>query len=200
MTKTLEALFDLASPNVYFAWRALPPILARTQATLSATPVLLGGMFKLAGNQSPMAAFAHVKGKSAYDMLEIRRFIDKHRLAQFRWNPAFPMNTLAPMRALVGAGRLGVAAPAREALLAAMWEQEQNLADGDILKAVLDGAGLNGAAILALTQDASVKEELATNTARAVERGAFGLPTFFIGDEMFFGKERLGQIEEMLCA
>jgi 2-hydroxychromene-2-carboxylate isomerase len=198
MTKTLEVLFDLASPNVYFAWRALPPLLARTGAKLIVTPVLLGGIFKLAGNQSPMAAFANVKGKSAYDMLEIRRFIEKHALTAFRWNPAFPMNTLLAMRALIGAERMGVAASAREALLAAMWEQEKNLADKDVLKSVLDAAGLDGAAILALTDDPSVKEALAADTTRAVERGAFGLPTFFIGEEMFFGKERLGQIEDML--
>lgn len=199
MTKTLEVLFDLASPNVYFAWRALPPVLARTGARLAVTPVLLGGIFKLAGNQSPMAAFANVKGKSAYDMLEIRRFIEKHALTAFRWNPAFPMNTLLPMRALIGAERLGAGASAREALLAAMWEQEKNLSDKGVLQSVLDAAGLDGEGVLALTDDPSVKEELAANTAHAVERGAFGLPTFFIGAEMFFGKERLAQIEEMLA-
>lgn len=200
MTKTLEVLFDLASPNVYFAWRALPPILARTGAALSVTPVLLGGLFKLAGNQSPLTAHANVKGKSAYDMLEIRRFIAAHRLDAFRWNPAFPLNTLTAMRALVAAERLGVAQAAREALLAAMWEGEKNLAETSVLEAVLKDAGLDGARLLALTQDASVKAELAANTERAVERGAFGLPTFFIGDEMFFGKERLPQIEAMLAA
>ena len=198
MAGTLEFLFDLASPNVYFAQRALPPLLARTGAALNVTPVLLGGIFKLAGNQSPMTAFAGVKGKSAYDLLEINRFITKHRLTAFRWNPAFPMNTLQPMRALVAAGRMGVEAQAREALLAAMWEDERNLADADVLRATFDRAGLDGAALLALAQEQSVKDELAANTSRAVERGAFGLPTFFVGDEMFFGKERLAQVEEML--
>ncbi len=200
MTKTLEVLFDLASPNVYFAWRALPPVLERTGAALTVTPVLLGGLFKLTGNQSPMAAFAGVKGKPAYDMLEIRRFIAAHRLDAFRWNPTFPMNTLAPMRAAVAAGRLGQAETAREAMLRAMWEEEKNIADTAVLSAVLDAAGLDGAAILALTQDPAVKEELSANTTRAAERGAFGLPTFFVGEEMFFGKERLGQIEAMLSS
>lgn len=199
MTKTIEVLFDLASPNVYFAWRALAPIVARARARLAVTPVLLGGIFKLAGNQSPMAAFAQVKGKSAYDMLEIRRFIERHGLTTFRWNPAFPMNTLQAMRVLVAAERMGAGDAAREALLAAMWETEQNLADAATLSAALDAAGLDGAALLALAQDQSVKDELAANTARAVDRGAFGLPTFFIGEEMFFGKERLGQVEEMLA-
>ena len=117
MTKTLEVLFDVASPNLYLAWRALPEVLTRTNATLVATPVLLGGLFKLTGNQSPMTAFAGVKGKSAYDMLEIRRFITRHALRRFRMNSRFPVNTLTAMRAIVAAGRSGGAAKAEEEAL-----------------------------------------------------------------------------------
>ena len=98
MARTLEFLFDFASPNGYFAYRARPPILARTGAKLAITPVLLGGLFKATGNQAPMIAFAGVKGKLAYDTLEIRRFIGRHGLAKFKMNPHFPVNTLALMR------------------------------------------------------------------------------------------------------
>ena len=199
MTKTLEVLFDVASPNLYLAWRALPEVLTRTNATLVATPVLLGGLFKLTGNQSPMTAFAGVKGKSAYDMLEIRRFITRHALRRFRMNSRFPVNTLTAMRAIVAAGRSGGAVKAEEALLRAMWEDDRDVGDPAVVAAVLDEAGLDGAAFVAAATDPSVKEELAANTANAVDRGAFGLPTFFVGDEIFFGKERLGQVEEALA-
>ncbi|MBY0420689.1 MAG: 2-hydroxychromene-2-carboxylate isomerase [Parvularculaceae bacterium] len=200
MTKTIEALFDVASPNVYLAWRALPAMLRRTGAELTVTPVLLGGLFKLTGNQTPFTAFAGVKGKLAYDMLEMRRFIERHKLSKFRMNTAFPQNTLLPMRTIVAASRRGAGPRAQEALLAAMWEDDRKIDDPGELSAVYDAAGLPGAELLAAAQEQDVKDELAANTAQAAERGAFGLPTFFVGGEMFFGKERLGQIEEMLAA
>ncbi|MBC7167354.1 DsbA family protein, partial [Phenylobacterium sp.] len=123
MAKTLEFLFDFGSPNVYLAWKALPPILRRTGASLKVTPILLGGLFKLTDNRSPVEAFAGVKGKLAYENLETQRFVARHGLSAFRMNPHFPVNTLLIQRGLVAAGRAGVAEAYREAVLAAMWEQ-----------------------------------------------------------------------------
>lgn len=200
MARRLDFIFDFASPNAYLAYRALPPILERTGAELTIVPCLLGGIFKLCGNAAPWLKYKDVKGKNAYAMLEMRRFIDRHGLVQFRMNPFFPPNTLLLMRGLVAAEEAGVKEPYVEAGLAAMWEEERNLSDPAAIAEVLAAAGLDGERLLARARDQDVKDRLAANTQTAVDRGAFGVPTFFIGDEMFFGKERLAQIEEMLAA
>lgn len=199
MAKRLDFIFDFASPNAYLAYRALAPILARTGAELNIVPCLLGGVFKLCGNAAPWLKYKDVKGKNAYAMLEMRRFVDRHRLVKFRMNPHFPPNTLILMRGLVAAEEAGVKAPYVEAGLTAMWEEEKNLSDPAVIAEVVAAAGLDAERLLARAGEQAVKDRLAANTQAAVERGAFGIPTFFISDEMFFGKERLGQIEEMLA-
>lgn len=200
MAKTLEFLFDFGSPNVYLAWKALPPILRRTGASLKVTPILLGGLFKLTDNRSPVEAFAGVKGKLAYENMETQRFVARHGLSAFRMNPHFPVNTLLIQRGLVAAGRAGVAEAYREAVLAAMWEQGLKMDDPAVVAQVLDAAGLDSRALLEATQDPAVKAELMAATEAAAARGAFGAPTFFVGAEMFFGKDRLGQVEAELAA
>ena len=198
MAKRLEFLFDFASPNCWLAYRALPAVLARTGARLEIEPVLLGGLFKATGNQSPMTAFAAVTGKLAYENLEMRRFIAHHALTRFRMNPHFPVNTLSLMRGLVAARLSGQGDAYLEAGLKGMWEEGLALGDPAVLQARLDSAGLDGAGLLAAAQTPEVKAALAEATERAVARGAFGLPTFFIGQEMYFGKERLAQVEQDL--
>jgi 2-hydroxychromene-2-carboxylate isomerase len=198
MERTLEFLFDVASPNAYLAGKALPPLLARTGAALHLTPVLLGGIFRATGNQAPMLAFAGVKGKLPYEMLEMQRFIARHSLTRFSMNPHFPVNSLLMMRGYLAAGDRQ--ALYLDAVMAATWEDGRNTADPEVLTAVLDAAGLDGAAILARTQDDAVKQGLVAATQDAVARGVFGIPTFFVGGEMFFGKERLGQVEEALAS
>jgi 2-hydroxychromene-2-carboxylate isomerase len=199
MAKTLEFIFDFASPNAYLAWRVLPGLLERTGAELAVTPCLLGGLFKLTGNQAPFVAFAGVKGKMDYEMLETRRFIERHGLERFRMNPHFPMNTLLPMRALVAAQADGRERPFVEAVLSAAWEDGEKIDDPAVLTAALDRADLPGAELLARTGDPAVKQRLLDNTQGAADRGAFGIPSFFVGGELFFGKERLGQVEEALA-
>lgn len=200
MAATVEFLFDFGSPNAYLSWRALAPILARTGARLELRPVLLGGLFKLTNNRSPMEAFGEVKGKLAYENLETRRFVARHGLAAFQMNPHFPVNTLLIMRGLVAAQRAGVAEAYVEAVLAAMWEQGLKMDDPAVVAEVLTAAGLDAQGLLAATQDPAVKGELMAATEAAAARGAFGIPTFFVGEEMFFGKDRLGQVEEALSA
>ena len=200
MTKTLELLFDFASPNVYLAYRALPPILERTGAQLIVTPCLIGGLFKLTGNRAPFEAFAGVKGKMAYEMKEIERFIKRYRIAKFRMNPHFPVNSLMLMRGLVAAQPLGLAAPYIEAGLQATWEEGLDISDAATLAKRLTAAGLDAEGLLTQAQTPEVKQRLVDLTQAAADRGAFGLPTFFVGGEMYFGKERLAQIEEALAA
>ena len=159
-------------------------------------PCLLGGIFKATGNVAPGVAFAAVKGKLDYEMLEIRRFIAKHGIDKFRFNPNFPVNTLMLMRGFVAAREAGVEAAYLEMGLKGLWEEGLKLDDPEILARRIDSAGLNSASLLAAAQTDRVKLKLADNTAAAVARGVFGVPTFFVGDDMFFGKDRLAQVEE----
>ena len=199
VTKSLELIFDFGSPNAYLCMKALPELLDRTGADLVITPCLLGGIFKATGNQAPGVAFSGVKGKLDYEMLEMRRFIEAHGLAAFRFNPHFPVNTLLLMRGQIAAQRMGVGEAYLETMLKGMWENGLKLDDPAVFVATANGAGLDGAALLAATGDPEVKGELVANTEAAVARGAFGIPTFFVGSEMFFGKERLGQVEAELA-
>lgn len=196
MSATIEFIFDFGSPNAYLAYRALPPILERTGARLAISPCLLGGIFKATGNQAPGVAFAGVKGKLDYETLEMRRFIARHAIDRFRLNPHFPVNTLMLMRGLVAAREAGEEAAYLEMGLQGLWEEGLKLDDREVLARRIDEAGLNSASLLAASQTDRVKLKLADNTAAAVARGVFGIPTFFVGEEMFFGKERLGQVEE----
>jgi 2-hydroxychromene-2-carboxylate isomerase len=199
MTKIIDFIFDFGSPNAYLAWKVLPGIAARHGAEVRLIPCLLGGIFKLTGNQAPMIAFGGIKGKMDYEMLETRRFIEAHGLTAFRFNPHFPVNTLLLMRGMVAAQRAGVGPAYLDAMLKGMWEEGLKLDDPEVFVAAADTAGLDGAALLAATGDPEVKAELAANTDAAVARGVFGIPTFFVGDEIFFGKERLGQVEAELA-
>ena len=200
MTKTVEFIFDFGSPNAYLAYTVLQDIARRTGAQVLLTPCLLGGIFKITGNQAPMTAFGGIQGKLAYEALETKRFVAKHQLDRYQFNPHFPVNTLLIMRGLVAARRLGVEQAYLDTVMAAMWERGLKMDDPQVVAAALAEAGLDAMAILEATQDPDVKAELMANTERAAARGAFGIPTFFVGDEMFFGKERLGQVEEELAA
>jgi 2-hydroxychromene-2-carboxylate isomerase len=199
MTKRLEFIFDFGSPNAYLAYRALPPILARTGAELVITPCLLGGLFKLTDNRPPLVAFAGVKGKVEYEKLEIKRFIAKHGLTKFRMNPHFPVNTLMLMRGLVAARLRGEEAAYLEMGLQGLWEEGLKLDDKDVLARRIGEAGLDAERLLEDAQRPEVKQSLVETTDAVARRGAFGIPTFFVGDEMFFGKERLAQVEEELA-
>ena len=197
---TLDFIFDFGSPNAYYSYKVLPAILKRTGADLVIHPVLLGGIFKITGNQPPMLAFGGVKGKLEYEMLESKRFAEKHQLNDFVFNSHFPVNTVSIMRGLVAAQELDCEQQYVEVVLSAMWEQSLKMDDPEVMAAALKDGGLDAEAIMALIQTDAIKEKLKDNTQAAADRGVFGIPTFFVGDEMFFGKERLGQVEEQLVA
>lgn len=199
MSKKLEFLFDFGGPNSYLAHKVLPDLCARTGAEAVYTPILLGGLFKLTNNQAPLIRYAETPAKRNYEMLEFDRFVKAHNIP-FRMNPHFPINSLHLMRGAVAAQHLGCFMPYVEAIMAAMWEKEINVGDPDAVRSVLDNAGLDSAALLAKADDPDVKAELVANTDKAAERGAFGVPTFFVGTEMFWGKERMGQVEDALAA
>ena len=188
--------FDFGSPNAYLAYRVMPGLLARAGATLKLVPCLLGGLFKATGNVAPMVQFAAVPAKLAYERREMERFIAAHGLNKFRRNPHFPVNTLLLMRGAVAAEADGQLDRYVEAGLVAMWEDGLNMSEPDVFVAVFDKAGLDGKALLARTQEQAIKDKLSRNTQAAVEHGAFGIPTFLVGDELYFGKDRLRDVED----
>ena len=191
--------FDFASPNAYLAHRVIPGIEARTGRRFHYVPVLLGGLFKLSGNQAPMLAFAGVPNKLAYERREMARFIEKHGLTAFRMNPHFPVNTLALMRGAVAAEAEEVFEPYVEAMFHYMWEEPRKLDDPAVLGETLAEAGLPAERLIARAQEQPVKDRLLANTQQAYESGAFGIPSFLVGDELWFGKDRLPDVEEALA-
>lgn len=199
MPKTLEFILDFGSPNAYLAMKVLPALIERTDATLVITPCLLGGIFKATGNKPPMLQYAEAPAKMAYEHLEMQRFIAAHGLNKFKMNPHFPVNTVMLMRGAVVAADEGILPAYVDAMLAAMWEDGLKMDDAEVFASTLSARGFDGAAILARTQEPAIKAALIANTEGAVARGVFGIPTFFVDSEMFFGKDRLGQVEAALA-
>ena len=197
---TAQFLFDFGSPNAYRCYEVLPQITFRTGVAFESVLILLGGLFKLTNNRSPAEAFAGIAHKRAYDTLEVQRFLAKHQLSKFRMNPFFPVNTLMIMRGAVTAQKLGCFENYVDVVYSCRWERNLNMADVEVAGKALATAGLDAKAILSLTQDAKVKERLGANTQETFERGAFGSPTFFVGKEIYFGKNRLREVEEDIVA
>ena len=192
----VQFLFDFGSPNAYLSHKVIPGIEQRTGTRFEYVPVLLGGLFKLTGNRSPAEAFAGIKNKPEYGRLETERFVKKHGLSAYRFNPHFPVNTLQIMRGAVAAQVEGCFEPYVEAMYAEMWERQSKLDDPVAIAAALKQAGLDGERLMSRINDPQVKQALLSNTQTAFERGAFGSPTFFVNDEIYFGKDRLAELEE----
>lgn len=192
--------YDFGSPNAWFAHRVIPGIEARTGAKFRYVPVLLGGLFRLTNNQAPMVAFAGIPAKTAYMRREMERFIARHSLHQFAMNPHFPVNTLMLMRGAVAAQHADVHEAYVEAMFTGMWETGLKLDDPAVLGQALAEAGLPAERLFALAQDQTVKDQLVANTQMAFEAGAFGIPSFLVGEELYFGKDTLGEIEAALAA
>jgi len=197
VAKSFEFVFDFGGPNSYLAYKMLPDLCARTGAEVVYVPILLGGLFKLTNNQAPMMRYAETPAKQKYEMLEFQRFVKAYAIP-FKMNPRFPLNTLYVMRGAIAAQRLACFAPYMDAVMAAIWYDGADMGDLNVVRDVLDKAGLDSAALLALADNPEVKANLVANTEAAAKRGAFGVPTFFVGEEMFWGKERLGQVEAAL--
>jgi 2-hydroxychromene-2-carboxylate isomerase len=190
--------YDFGSLNAYLAWRLLPEIEQRTGARFEQIPVLLGGIFKATGNRSPVEAYAGVPAKLAYEFREIDRFVARHGLDEFKMNPHFPVNTLTLMRGAVAAEEMELDEAYVAAIFHFMWEDPRKLDDPDVLEAALEESGLPAEELLELAADQSIKDQLVANTREAVELGVFGLPSFIVGGELFFGKDRLREVEEAI--
>jgi 2-hydroxychromene-2-carboxylate isomerase len=202
MTNRVELVFDFVSPNAYLIWWPLRELVNRYEAELDVIPVFLGGMHKLTGNAPPMIRDAEVKGKNEYAMLEMNRFITRHGLGKYRLHPQFPFNSITLQRMLFAADQDGRGVQFVDGLLRPIWEDGLDITSPEAIGAAINEAGFDAADLFARAQTDAVKQGLVANTDAAVARGAFGIPTMFVGPkgegEMFFGKERLGQIEELL--
>lgn len=200
MPHRVELVFDFVSPNAYLVWWPLRELLDRYEASLDVVPVFLGGMHKLTGNAPPMIRDAEVKGKNDYAMLEMQRFITKHGLTKYRLHPQFPFNSILLQRMLFAACEDGRGVQFADGLLRPIWEEGLDISSLEAIGAVVAAAGFDAADLFARAQSDPVKQGLIASTEAAVARGAFGIPTMWVdGTEMFFGKERLGQIEELLA-
>jgi 2-hydroxychromene-2-carboxylate isomerase len=193
-----QFLFDVGSPNAFLSHEAIPAIEKRLGVSFEYVPILLGGVFKATNNKSPAETLAGIKNKREFQAIETERFIKRFHVAPYVFNPFFPVNTLNLMRAAIAAELEGVFAPYVEAAFHHMWREPKKMDDPEVAAKALDASGLDGAKLLARGQEPDVKARLIANTQDAVERGAFGSPTFFVGTEMFFGKEQLRDVEDMI--
>jgi 2-hydroxychromene-2-carboxylate isomerase len=191
-----EFLFDFGSPNAYLSHLVIPSIEQRMGRQFKYVPILLGGVFRLTNNKSPIENFKDVKNKLEFQRVEMRRFVKRHGITTFQMNPFFPVNTLQLMRGAVAAELEGVFMPYVNAMFRSMWAEPKKMDDLEVFRACLKEAGLDAELLLRRVQDDDVKSRLLANTQNAVDRGVFGSPSFFVGDELFFGKDQLRDVEE----
>ena len=193
-----QFLFDFGSPNAFLSHEAIPAIERRTGVKFEYVPILLGGIFKATNNKSPAETLAGVKNKPEFQQIETERFIKRFHVKPYTWNPFFPVNTLHLMRAAVAAQLEGVFEKYVEAAFHHMWVEPKKMDDPEVAMKAFTSSGLDAARLFARAQESDVKSKLIDNTQKAVERGAFGSPTFFVGREIFFGKEQLREVEELI--
>lgn len=196
----VEFLFDFGSPNAYLSHLVIPEIEKRQGVKFDYIPVLLGGVFKLTNNRSPVESNAGIRNKPEYQQLETARFVRRHGITRYKMNPHFPVNTLAIMRGAVAAKKLDLFERYVDEVYRHMWAEPKKLDDPAVLRAALLESNLPAERLFELVQTQEVKDELMAETQRAVERGTFGSPTFFVGDEIYFGKDRLRDVEEAIAA
>ncbi|QHG23292.1 2-hydroxychromene-2-carboxylate isomerase [Pseudomonas sp. DTU12.1] len=195
MNKTLEFFFDLGSPTTYLAYTQLPGICAETGSQLVYQPILLGGIFKATGNASPIT----IAAKGRYMLQDLARYAKRYGVP-LKFNPHFPINTLTLMRAVTG---IQLRQPERfidfiDCLFRALWVDGRNLGDPAVVAAVLAEHGFDPAQVLELAQDEAVKDALKHKTEEAIARGVFGAPSLFVGQQLFFGQDRLDFVREAL--
>jgi 2-hydroxychromene-2-carboxylate isomerase len=196
----VEFMFDFGSPNAYLAALVIPDIEKRTGVKFDDVPVLLGGIFKLTNNRSPAESLRGVKNKPEYAEIETQRFIRRHGVTTFRKNPFFPVNTLQLMRGAVAAQFEGMFEPYCRAAWHHMWEDPKKLDDPQVAREAFLSSNIDYDRLSARAQESDVKNRLIALTQNAVDRGAFGSPTFFVGEDMFFGKDQLRDVEEAIVA
>ena len=196
----VDFIFDVASPNTYLAHKIIPQIEERTGAKFEYVPCLLGGIHKLSNNQPPFIAYADCKNKSDYQMIEIDRFVKQHSLTNYKFNSHFPPSTIQIQRGAIAAKELGIFEDYFECVISGMWEQDKNISDVEVLKEVLKEGNLDVDSIMEIVLSQDCKDKLIKNTDEAVNKGCFGVPTFFYDNQIFFGKDHLHQLEQYILS
>ncbi len=192
----IEFHFDFGSPNAYLSHRAIPSIENRTGVKFTYVPVLIGGVFKATGNASPAVTLQGIKNKTEYQNVETLRFLKKHSITDYNQNPFFPVNTLQIMRGAIFAQSQDYYERYIDEIYRHMWCEPKKMDDAEVIRAAFEESGLPADAIFEGMQDPAVKQILIDNTSRSVEMGAFGSPTFFVENEIFFGKDKLVDVED----
>ena len=198
MAKKLEFHFDFGSPNAYLSHRVIPGIEERIGCAFEYVPVLLGGVFKATGNVSPAISLQGIKNKGEYQQLEMRRFLARHQIGDFSLNPHFPVNTLLIMRGAIAAKHLGCFPRYIDEVYRHMWSEPKKMDDPEVVQAALRSSGLPADELIEATKDPKIKAELVSNTEASVARGNFGSPSFFLGDDLYFGKDSLRDLEDAI--
>ena len=199
MTKKVDFYFDFASPNAYLSHKVVAGIEERTGAKFNYIPVLLGGIFKATNNKPPMEAFFGILNKNEYQSVEMKRFQERHGIDKFKMNPHFPVISLQIIRGAVGAHQDGYLDKYIDEVLKHMWEEPKKMDDPEVIKEACTESGFDADRLMNQMQDPDIKAQLIENTEKAVKRGTFGIPTFFVGDDIYFGKDTLWQVEEALA-
>ena len=199
MTKAVDFYFDFASHNAYLSHQVVPGIEERTGTKFNYIPVLLGGIFKATNNKPPMEAFFGILNKNEYQSVEMKRFQERHGIDKFKMNPHFPVMSLQIIRGAVGAKQDGYLDKYIDEVLKHMWEEPKKMDDPEVIKEAFTESGFDADRLMNQMQDPDIKAQLIENTENAVKRGTFGIPTFFVGDDIYFGKDTLWQVEEALA-
>lgn len=194
----VDFIFDVASPNTYFAHKLIPDFEKRTGTKFNYIPCLLGGIMKITNNKPPFVAFADCKNKSDYQMIEIERFVKQHKLTKYKFNSHFPPVTIQVQRGAIAAQKLEIFDEYFECVISAMWENDKNISDINVFQETLLQNNFDVASIIDIASSQECKDELISNTDDAVYRGAFGAPTFFYDNQIFFGKDHMYQLEEYI--
>lgn len=200
MTVKVEFHFDFGSPNAYLSHLVIPGIEERTGVKFEYVPILLGGIFKMTNNLSPAEAFKGINNKMAYMRIETQRFLKKHHITDYQFNPHFPINTLQLMRGAIVAQQAGFYEKYVDEVFKHMWSQPKKMDDPAVIQSALEASGFEVAPFFEGVQQPEVKQKLLQNNEYAVEKGVFGSPSFFVGEELFFGKNCLAEVEEEIEA
>lgn len=198
MAASVEFHFDFGSPNAYLAHLAIPGVESRTGIPFKYVPVLLGGVFKATNNVSPAVSLRGIRNKPEYQRLETERFLRRYGVGAYVPNPHFPVNTLTIMRGAIVAERDGFFEHYVDEVYQHMWTKQKKMDDPDVMAQAFAESGLPVKKLIDGVQDSAVKQQLIANTESAVERGVFGSPSFFVGEELYFGKDKLRDVEEAI--
>ena len=191
----IEFYFDFGSPNSYLSHLVIPKIEQRKKVKFDYIPILLGGVFKLTGNKSPAESLIGIKNKGEYAEIETNRFLKKNEINNYKFNPDFPINTLALMRGATFAKEKPYYHSYIKCIYQSMWEKPKKLDELSVFETVLKEYNLPSEEIIYGAQKKETKQMLIDKTSEAVEKGVFGSPTFFVENEIFFGKDRLEEVE-----